>query len=291
MTPSNKPEPRPSGIEDDRSGAADADPPASEDVPPGGTPEQPLGRRRFVPRRLVPRRRPVLVATAAVAGLAVLAGTADLVLAHTARERIAHAASCQLAPAGRVSADLSGSLAGLRLLTGRVGAVHIQADDVRRDGLDLTVAADLRQVTTKGTMSGGTATATLSYDELGKRLNRNGAGLRPESDGHGGLVLTGTLVGIPLPVTVHTGITTDTDSITITPTDVDVLGRTIPVPQMTSGKSGSALADKLAPRTVKAPDLPAGVRLTGARTGADGLGLTLALPASVSAGGGGGCAG
>lgn len=299
MTRSDKPELRPAGIGDEPPGAndaelpenADAGPRASEDVPPGGTLEQPLAQRRFTPRRFVPRRRSVRVATAAVTGLAVLAGTADLVLAHTARERIAHAASCQLAPAGRVSADLSGSLAGLRLLTGRVGSVHIQADDVRRDGLDLTVAADLRQVTTKGTMSGGTATATLSYDELGKRLNRNGAGLRPESDGHGGLVLTGTLVGIPLPVTVHTGITTGADSITITPTDVDVLGRTIPVPQMTSGKSGSALADKLAPRTVKAPDLPAGVRLTGARTGVDGLGLTLSLPASVSSGGGGGCAG
>ncbi|MEW1863980.1 LmeA family phospholipid-binding protein [Streptomyces sp. NPDC088194] len=241
-------------------------------------------------RRFVPRRKPLIVATAVVAGLAVLATAADLVLAHTARERIARAAGCKLKPTGPVSADLSGSLAGLRLLTGDVGTVHIRAEDVRRDGMDLSVAADLHEVTTKGTMSGGTATATISYDELGKRLNRKAAGLRPESDGHGGLVLTGTLVGIPLPVTVHTSISTSKDAITVTPTDVDVLGRTLPVSQMTGGQGGSALAAKLAPRTVKAPSLPPGVALTGARTDSHGLGLTLALPASVSSGASKGCA-
>jgi hypothetical protein len=138
-------------------------------------------------------------------------------------------------------------------------------------------------------MSGGTATATISYDELGKRLNRKAAGLRPASDGHGGLVLTGTLVGIPLPVTVHTTIATSADTVTVTPTDVEVLGRDIPVSRMTGSQGGSALAAKLAPRTVNAPRLPAGVRLAGARTGADGLGLSLALPASVSSADGKGC--
>ncbi|BBB02077.1 hypothetical protein RVR_9789 [Actinacidiphila reveromycinica] len=232
----------------------------------------------------------MVVAGSVVVGLAVLAATANLVLAHTARERIARAASCRLAPTGSVSADLSGSMAGLRLLTGQVGTVHIRAEDVERDGMALTVAADLHEVTTKGTMSGGTATATVSFDELGKRLDRKGAGLRPESDGHGGLVLTGTLAGIPLPVTVHTSIRTGKDSVTVTPTDVDVLGRTIPVAQVTRGQGSSGLAAKLAPRTVKAPELPTGVALTGARTTGDGLALTLSVPASTSAGDAKGCA-
>ncbi|WP_328473050.1 LmeA family phospholipid-binding protein [Streptomyces sp. NBC_00448] len=265
----------------DRNPDPDPDPDATKLCEPAPA----LPRRRFGPRR-----KPLIVATAVVAGLALLASAADLVLAHTARERIARAAGCKLKPTGPVSADLSGSLAGLRLLTGDVGTVHIRAEDVRRDGLDLSVAADLHEVTTKGTMSGGTATATISYDELGKRLNRKGAGLRPESDGHGGLVLTGTLVGIPLPVTVHTSISTSKDAITVTPTDVDVLGRTLPVSQMTGGQGGSALAAKLAPRTVKAPELPPGVALTGARTDSHGLGLMLALPASVSSGASKGCA-
>ncbi|WP_329361698.1 DUF2993 domain-containing protein [Streptomyces sp. NBC_00669] len=277
----------------DRNPDADAHPDLGPGPGPGPGPDA-TKLREPAPaqprRRFVPRRKPLIVATAVVAGLAVLATAADLVLAHTARERIARAAGCKLKPTGPVSADLSGSLAGLRLLTGDVGTVHIRAEDVRRDGMDLSVAADLHEVTTKGTMSGGTATATISYDELGKRLNRKAAGLRPESDGHGGLVLTGTLVGIPLPVTVHTSISTSKDAITVTPTDVDVLGRTLPVSQMTGGQGGSALAAKLAPRTVKAPSLPPGVALTGARTDSHGLGLTLALPASVSSGASKGCA-
>jgi hypothetical protein len=238
----------------------------------------------------VPGRRGIIVGAAVAAGLVVLAGTADLVLAHTARSRIAGAAECRLEPIGSVSADLSGSLAGLRLLTGKVGDVHILAKDVRRDGMNLSVAADLHQVTTKGTMSGGSATATIPYDELAKQLNRKAAGLLPRSDGHGGMVLTGTLAGIPLPVTVHTKITAGGDAVTVTPTDVDILGRDIPVSQLTGGQNNS-LASKLGPHTVKAPQLPAGVTLTGAGTDSDGLALKLALPASVASTGSKGCPG
>ncbi|WP_435137016.1 LmeA family phospholipid-binding protein [Actinacidiphila sp. bgisy144] len=284
MTPSDQPQRATDGI----SGAADA--------PSGGPAGESAGEDGRRPgagswRRLVRgRRRPWVVATAVIAGLAVLAASADLLIAHTARERIARAASCRLKPVGRVSAELSGSLAGLRILTGHVGTVRIRAEDVERDDMDLTVTAELHQVTTKGAMSGGSATATLAYDELGKQLTRGGAGLRPGPDGHGGLVLTGTVVGIPLPVTVHTSIRTGRDSVTVTPTDVDVLGRNIPVAQARKGKGGSGLAAQLAPRTVKAPQLPAGVVLTGARTNAQGLALSLSVPASVSSGGAKGCA-
>jgi hypothetical protein len=225
-----------------------------------------------------------VVAVAVVVALTVLAAGANLLLAHTARRRIAHAAMCSLRPTGPVEASLSGSLAGLRLLTGQVGSVHIEAQDVRRDGLELSVAADLHRVSTKGTTSGGTATATISYRELGKRLGSGVAGLRPGADGHGGLLLTGTLAGIPLPVTVHTKITTGTDRLTVAPTDVTVLGRVIPMSELTGSQGNPALAAKLAPRTVKAPRLPTGVTLTGARAGDDGLGLTLALPRSISSG-------
>jgi hypothetical protein len=235
------------------------------------------------------RRKPLVVTASVVAGVLVLAAVADVLLERTARERIARAARCELSPTGPVSAKLSGSLAGLRLLTGRVGTVHIEAEDVRRNGTSMSVAADLHQVTTKGRTSGGTATATISYDELRKRLGSAAAGLSPGSDGHGGLVLTGTFAGIPLPITVHTRITTAADRLTVAPTDVSVLGEDFPLDRLAARPNTAGLAATLKPRTVKAPELPAGVRLTGTHAGAGGLGLTLSISHSVTSASSKGC--
>lgn len=240
-------------------------------------------------RPLLLRRRPLAVTAGVLAAVVVLAAAADVLLERTARERIARAARCQLRPTGPVSAELSGSLAGLRLLTGRVGTVHIEAEDVRRGGTSLSVAADLHEVTTKGRTSGGSATATISYDELRKRLGSAAAGLMPGDDGHGGLVLTGTFVGIPLPVTVHTRITTAADSLTVAPTDVSILGENFALDRLAARPNTAGLAAKLKPRTVRAPELPAGVRLTGTHAGSDGLGLTLSISHSVSSASSKGC--
>ena len=167
--------------------------------------------------------------------------------------------------------------------------MRIRAEDVRRDGTSMSVAAELHQVTTKGRTSGGSATATIPYAELRKRLGSAAAGLSPGDDGHGGLVLTGRFAGIPLPVTVHTGITTADDSLTVAPTDVSILGQDFPLDRLATRPDTSGLAAELKPRTVKAPELPAGVRLTGAHAGSDGLGLTLSISRSVSSAPAKGC--
>jgi hypothetical protein len=230
-----------------------------------------------------------VVAAGTVVGAVILASIGDVVLEHVARGRIARAAACELRPAGAVRASLSGSLAGLRLLTGRVGSVRIEADDVRRQGLDIAVAAELRGVTTKGSMRGGTATATIPYDQLRSRMGTAAAGLRPSGDGRGGLLLTGTAAGVPLPVTVRTRITTSGDAVTVTPLDVSVFGADFPVAGLAAQPATRALAGQLAPRTVQVPPLPSGVRLTGARAGADGLDLTLSVSRTAAGSGHNGC--
>ena len=59
------------------------------------------------------RRKPVVVTAAALAAALALTALTDVLIEHTARERIVRAAECRLRPVGRVHADLSGSLAGL----------------------------------------------------------------------------------------------------------------------------------------------------------------------------------
>lgn len=227
-----------------------------------------------------PRRTVLLVTTGVALTAVTAAGVADAAIEHTARQRIVKAAACRLRPTGTVSAHLSGTLAGLRLLTGDVGTVRIDADDVRRDGIGLSVSAELHDVTTKGATSGGTATATIGFGQLRQRLGSAAAGLAPGGDGSGGLVLTGTLAGVPLPVTVHTRLTTTSDTLTVAPAYVSVLGRDFAVSRLGGTPAGAGLARRLAPRTVRLPGLPSGVRLTGARAGDDGLVLTLELPRS-----------
>ncbi|SFF66084.1 Protein of unknown function [Actinacidiphila alni] len=238
------------------------------------------------------RKRYVLIAAAAL--LAGAATTVDLVVEHAARSRIAAAVACRLQPSGRVSADLTSAFAGLRAVTGNLGGAHISAAGVRRDGTVVEVAADLRDVSTDGTTGGGTATATITFAELRKRIaaRDDGAAGGPTAglpDGltlgadHGALVLTGTAGPLRLPVTVHTRVTTAQDSVTVTPTTVSVLGQEIAVDRLAAVPGGGDLAGRLGPRTVPLPELPGGVRLSGAR--ADDRGLVLALDIARGAAG------
>ncbi|SEN74986.1 LmeA family phospholipid-binding protein [Actinacidiphila rubida] len=236
-----------------------------------------------------PRRTPLLVTAGAVAAAVVLAGVGDLVLEHVARGRIAGAAACRLRPSGPVSAGLTGTLPGLRLLTGDVGTVRIAARDVRRDGTSLSVAAELHGVTTGGAIAGGTATATLAYGQLAARMGSRAAGLRPSGDGHGGLVLTGTLAGIPLPLAVHARLATAGGRLTVTPTDVSLLGRQFTVGGLAADPRTSALAGRLGPQSVTLPQLPGGVRLVRAVTDSEGLRLDLALTPGATSGTRHGC--
>jgi AcrR family transcriptional regulator len=259
-----------------------------------GSKEALLLRDPFGPRRLLsgrrgerlgraPRRRfrkPLVVTALVVTAALVLTAVADVVVEYTVRHRIAQAAACKLRPSGAVSARFGGTLAGLRLLTGELGTLRISARDVRRDGIAMSVDVELYDVTTKGATSGGRASATVGYAQLGGRLGSAAAGLAPGPDGSGGLVLTGRLAGIPLPLTVHTRLTTTASTLTVTPAYLSLLGADFPLGRASANRTTSALARKLAPRTVRLPGLPAGVRLTGARATGDGIVLTLTLPRS-----------
>ncbi|MBY8879010.1 LmeA family phospholipid-binding protein [Actinacidiphila acidipaludis] len=236
------------------------------------------------------RRTPLIVAVVVTAAAVLLAWVGDVLLERTARHRIASAAACRLRPSGPVSADLTGTLPGLRLLTGRVGTVRIAAEDVRRDGTSLSVAAELHGVTTGGAIGGGSATATLPYGELDGRLGSAAAGLRPGGDGHGGLVLTGTLAGLPLPLTVHARLSTDAGRVTVTPTGVSLFGQDIPVASLKADPRTAPLAGKLAPRSVTLPQLPSGVSLVSVVTDQDGLRMNLRLTSRATSGASHGCA-
>lgn len=232
------------------------------------------------------RRTPVLV-TAGIA--AALAGVvvADVAVEHTAQDRIARAAGCRLQTRGPVTAELSGTFAGLRALTGQVGSVHLAAEGVRRADTDMDITADLYDVTRDGTISGGRATATIPYEALQKRLADSeeaagGAeGLTVGGDAKG-LTLTGTVGGLGLPVTVHASTSTTATGLTITPTTVTVLGRELPIATVSGLPGAAGLAERLAPRTVDVGELPEGVSLTGARTTGEGLTLHASLTKSAA---------
>lgn len=260
-----------------RSPTAGPDPAADGGADPGG---DLTARIPGPPASRIRRRRKALTVTAAATAAVLLAGGADLLLEHTARQRIVAAAACRLGPAGAVSARLSGSLAGLRLLTGDVGTVRIDARDVRRDGASMSVAAELYGVTTKGRSRGGRATATIPYEQLARRLGGGIAGLRPGPDGSGGLAMTGTLAGIPLPVTVHAAISVGDGKVTVTPTNVAILGEVFGVDRLGQSPQTAALTGRLAPRKVTVPQLPSGVALVRAATAPDGLRLSLSISGS-----------
>ncbi|WP_371619342.1 DUF2993 domain-containing protein [Streptomyces sp. NBC_00454] len=234
------------------------------------------------------RRTPVLVTAGTVAALAAAVCITDVVVAHSAQDRIARAAGCRLRAEGPVTAELDGTFAGLRALSGEVGSLHLEAKGVHRSDTDMTVEADLYDVTRDGGVGGGRATATVAYGELQKRLAASGqggegtSGLKVGADAKG-LTFTGTVGSLGLPVTVHASTSTTANSVTITPTTVSALGRNLSISSLKSLPGTGGLAEQLAPRTVTIDDLPEGVRLTGARTTSAGLGLDVTLAPSATA--------
>ncbi|MCY0918495.1 MULTISPECIES: LmeA family phospholipid-binding protein [unclassified Streptomyces] len=226
------------------------------------------------------RRTPVLVTAGLTVVLAAATGTANAVVKHSAQQRIEEKAACRLQADGAVSAELTDSFAGLRSLTGDVGAVHVSARGVHRADTEMDVEADLYDVTTDGAVGGGRATARVSYGTLQKRLASTEAGMKVGGDANG-LTLTGSVGDLGLPVTVHTRLATTATSLTLTPTTVSVLGRDLPVDTLGSlpvaGGLVDRIAERLAPRTIDIDDLPAGARLTAARPTASGLELNFSL--------------
>ncbi|MFE2283504.1 DUF2993 domain-containing protein [Streptomyces sp. NPDC059443] len=234
------------------------------------------------------RRTRALVTAGIVTALACAVFVTDAVAAHSAQDRIARAAGCRLRAGGPVTADLGGTFAGLRALTGEVDSLHLEAQGVHRSGTEMRVEADLREVTRDGGVGGGRATATIPYGELQKRLAASGqapggaSGLKVGGDTKG-LTFTGTVGGLGLPVTVHADTSTTENSVTITPTTVSVFGRDMPISSLKGLPGTGGLTEQLAPRTVNIEDLPEGVRLTGARTTSAGLGLDVTVARTAAA--------
>ncbi|MEU4656120.1 LmeA family phospholipid-binding protein [Streptomyces sp. NPDC023723] len=229
------------------------------------------------------RRRHVLVAAATAASLTLALTVADLVVERKAEEKIVEVAECRLGDASDVTADLGDTLAGLRTVTGRVGTVHIHAGRVHRAGVDMALQASLYGVSTDGGATSGSASATVSYAQLGERLDGGAGGMRPGSDGTH-LTLTGTAGDLGVPVTVLTDLSTTAHSVTITPAAVSLMGREVPVSALSSLPGAAQLAGKLKPRKIDMGKLPEGARLTGARPGPEGLTLDFGLSAKDVAG-------
>ncbi|POX52847.1 LmeA family phospholipid-binding protein [Streptomyces sp. Ru72] len=227
------------------------------------------------------RRRLLLAISVALTVLAPL--SANAVLTHRVEQRIERVAACRLAPVAQVGATLDSPVAAVTMLGGSVGDVDLRADGLRRDGMALHLDAHLRQVTTGGAVHGGSATVTIPYPQLAKRLPHpdSGPARTPGTDGTG-LILTVTAGTLGVPVTVHTDIAAHAGTLLVTPTELTVLGRTLPVATVRDNVRDTSLAERLKPHVLRFPALPVGVRLTGARAADDGLALHLHLAAGAA---------
>lgn len=235
------------------------------------------------------RRTGTRVLLAVTVTLAALVGATDLVVEHTTEEQVAARAARRLKPEGPVHADLTTPLAGLRTLGGDVGDVEVSAEDVHRQHTTMDVTVHLKGVTTDGDSAGGTATATVGYDQVAGRLGAQADGMTA-SGRDGDLILGGNVGALGLPVTVHAELSATSDAFTITPTTVTVLGRDVAVDDLAGLPSASGLRDRLRPRTVPVAGLPHGVALTSVSAADNGLVLTFSIAAGPTPGAGGGTA-
>jgi hypothetical protein len=223
------------------------------------------------------RRTPLIIASSLTATLAVGAVATDLTVEHIAQQHLVRAAACGLHATGPVTATLTDTLAGLGAVTGSLGTVRITADGVNRGGTNMNIDAVLYNVTTHGATDGGKATATIPYSTLQQRLGSATSGMTVGTDGTN-LILSGTIGGMGLPVTVETSISTTANSVTMTPTNVVFLGQSIPIGSLASMPGGSGLAGGLKPYTFSLPALAAGAHLTAAVPSSTGLSLLLSIP-------------
>ncbi|MBO8191473.1 LmeA family phospholipid-binding protein [Streptomyces oryzae] len=232
-------------------------------------------------------RRTVLVSTAALAAVIAAGGGTNALVEHKAQERAAEATRCRLGDtATGVHAELTDPLAGLKTLTGHVGTLHIGADKVRHDGTSFAVDAALHGVSTDGSATSGSATVTVGYDEIAKRLPKQVRGMKPGTDGRH-LTLSGTVGDTGIPVTVLNKVSAGPRGLTVTPDSVNVMGQQMKLSTLTSLPGMDRFADQLGPRTVGIGKLPKGVQPTGAEATDDGLALDFRFsPDSLRSAGG-----
>jgi hypothetical protein len=171
------------------------------------------------------------------------------------------------------------SLAGLRTLAGDVGDIEVSARGVRRGHNVLDVSLRLKDVTTGGAGAGGTGTATVGYDQVTRCLGGLGDDGLTAGGQDGALFLSGSVGRLGLPVVVRAGVSTTAAALTITPTTVTVLGRSVAVGDLAARPGAAGLRDELAPRTLPVTGLPRGVALTSAHVTDHGLVLAFSIAA------------
>ncbi|MGI5330659.1 LmeA family phospholipid-binding protein [Actinomadura nitritigenes] len=234
--------------------------------------------------------RPVVVSAAGIAVLGVAVPVTDMALRHSAESRIAGALDC-LHPAGGAEVALTGPLAGLRSLDGRLGGVRISARGVRRQGVTADITVAMRDVSGHG-FGSGTATATIGYAQLQQRMSQQGTAPAPgppAAQGPRRISLSGDgrhllLVPAQLPIGIKADLKVGARSLTITPVSLSAMGRDVPLAALTGRTPHALPAELLKARTMALPNLPSNVQLTSATPGPDALGLSFALsPAARSA--------
>jgi len=217
----------------------------------------------------IPALVAVLVVAAAVAG--------NQLVRSTAESRISKALACGLKSAKPATAHLQDRWAALGVLDGDLGTVRARADQVQLGGTPVRLEATLKHVTTGGRTSGGSASATVAYEQVAKR---RGGDLHLRGDGRN--LVIDTTFGVP--VTVYATLAAAPRAVTVTPTQVSTLGEKYSISQLAGSPFGKLLPkNQLSPRTIALPDLPAGTALTAATPAADGLRLALSISADIAA--------
>jgi len=197
----------------------------------------------------------------------------------SAESKIAKTVACGLKSSGPTSAHLTGPWAGLGILSGDLGTVNVSAEQVRLGDTSVNVTATLHHVTTSAKTTGGKASTTIAYAQLQRRLSAElGTDLQLTGDGHN--LVIDTTFGIP--VTVDATLTTAPQAVTITPTQVGVLGQKYSVPALLRSPLSAMLPkNTLQPRIIPLSGLPAGINLTTATPTAGSLRLAFDLTPDV----------
>ncbi|EEP69917.1 hypothetical protein MCAG_00244 [Micromonospora sp. ATCC 39149] len=234
--------------------------------------------------RIIRRRRAALLTAACVAVLLAVAVVADRWVARTAAQRLSDRLACAAGLDRPPRVDLGGFPVLPGVLAGELGRVSVRATDVRRgDVRAAEVDAELSRVRLPGAQPARVGELDLRV-RVGFDALPGAVGDRPvryrATDGLLAVETTAAMAGQQLPVTVLARPAIDAGRLTVTPTEVEVLGMRRP--------AGAKLVDRLTggrDLSRPLPALPAGLNWQGVDVTDDGLrlrltGRDLTLPAN-----------